>query len=192
MRTLTMLALAPLAIGAEYTIAPVPQTEFRLEVHKTGLMSGKVHVFTYEKYSGLLSFSEGSPEQASVSFTVDNSSIVCRDTWVNEKDKQKIVTVAHESMETEKHPSMSFQSQSISRRSDGGFDVTGRLTIKGIGKPITLKVSMSAEGRNVRFKGEGAIRRKDYGINPRAAIPFGLIGNKEEMPVRFDLVASPK
>ena len=184
--------LAALAAGADYAIAPAPGAQFKLEVLKTGLMSGKVHVFTFEKYSGHVTYDAATPERSTVAFTIDNHSIVCRDTWVDDKDKKKIVDVAHESMETAKHPAMSFQSQTVTRRADGAFDVSGALTIKGIAKPIKLKVAVSAEGGSLRFKGEGAIRRKDYGINPRAAVPFGLIGNKEEMPVHFELVAAPR
>jgi polyisoprenoid-binding protein YceI len=192
MRWIAAILFTLVAAGADYTLAPGPNTKFQLEVHKTGLMSGKVHVFTFEKYTGTLRYTAAAPEQSSVSFTVENNSIVCHDTWVNEKDKIKIVTVAHESMETQKHPQMSFQSQTVVRRADGAFDVTGPLTIKGIAKPVTLRVSVSAEGNGLRVQGKAVLLRKDYGINPRAAVPFGLIGNKEEMPVQFELLATPR
>lgn len=180
------------AAGADYTLAPAPSTKFQLEVHKTGLMSGKVHVFIFERYTGTLSYAPDAPEQSRVSFTVDNQSIVCRDTWVDDKDKVKIVKVAHESMETQRHPQMTFHSQTVARRADGAFDVTGPLTIKGIAKPVTIRVNVSADGRGLRIQGKAVLLRKDYGINPRAAVPFGLIGNKEEMPVQFDLLATPR
>ena len=189
---LCAMSIALAAAAADYTIAPAAGTQFKLEVHKTGLMSGKVHVFTFEKYSGTLRYDESAPEKSSVQFTIDTGSIVCQDTWVNEKDKKKIIEVAGESMDSPKHPQMSFQSQSIARRAGGGYDVTGALTIKGTAKPITIQVKVAAEGQSLRVKGDAIILRKTYGINPRSAVPFGLIGNKEEMPVHFDLVASPR
>lgn len=191
-RWMAAVLLTMVAAGADYTLAPAPNTRFQLEVFKTGLMSGKVHVFTFERYAGTLSYAPGAPEQSRVSFTVDNDSIVCRDTWVDDKDKLKIVKVAHESMETQKHPRMTFQSQTVVRRSDGAFDVTGPLTIKGIAKPVTIRVSVTPDGKGLRLQGKAVLLRKDYGINPRAAVPFGLIGNKEEMPMQFDLLATPQ
>lgn len=192
MRWMTAVLFATIAAGADYTLSPAPNSKFQLEVHKTGLMSGKVHVFTFERYTGTLSYTASQPEKAQVSFTVENNSIVCRDTWVDEKDKVKIVKVAHESMGTEKHPQLSFRSEKVVGREDGTFDVTGPLTIKGLAKPVTIRVSVRTEGNGLRLQGRATILRKDYGINPKAAVPFGLIGNKEEMPVQFDLLATPR
>ena len=192
MRTFLFVLSAALAAGADYTIAPVASARFQLEVHKTGLMSGKVHVFTFEKYSGQLSYNEASPEKSSVNFTIDSGSIVCRDTWVDEKDKKKVVAAALELMDSPKHPELTFRSQSITHRAGGAYDVAGQLSIKGMAKPVTLKVTMAAEGRALRFKGDATILRKDYKIHPPSPVPFGLIGNKEEMPVHFDLVAEPR
>jgi len=192
MRTFLFVLSAALAAGADYTIAPAASARFQLEVHKTGLMSGKVHVFTFEKYSGQLSYNEASPEKSSVSFTIDSGSIVCRDTWVDEKDKKKVVAAALELMDSPKHPELTFRSQSITHRAGGAYDVAGQLSIKGMAKPVTLKVTMAAEGRALRFKGDATILRKDYKIHPPSPVPFGLIGNKEEMPVHFDLVAEPR
>ncbi|MEP7367994.1 MAG: YceI family protein [Acidobacteriota bacterium] len=192
MRAIFFILSVALAAGADYAIAPAAGTKFELQVLKTGFMSGKVHIFTFEKYAGQLSYDEAAPERASVNFTIDTGSIVCRDTWVDEKDKKKVIAVALEMMDSAKHPEMTFHSQSIARRADGGFDVTGPLTIKGVAKPITLKVTVVAEGRALRFKGDGVILRKNYGISPPSPVPFGLIGNKEEMPVHFELIASPR
>jgi len=192
MRTFLFVLSVALAAGADYTIAPAASARFQLEVHKTGLMSGKVHVFTFEKYSGQLSYNEASPEKSSVNFTIDSGSIVCRDTWVDEKDKKKVVAAALELMDSPKHPELTFRSQSITHRAGGAYDVAGQLSIKGMAKPVTLKVTMAAEGRALRFKGDATILRKDYKIHPPSPVPFGLIGNKEEMPVHFDLVAEPR
>ncbi|MBN8729053.1 MAG: YceI family protein [Acidobacteria bacterium] len=192
MRWMAAVFFTLMAAGADYRLAPAPNAKFQLEVQKTGLMSGKVHVFTFERYAGELSYSASAAEQSSVSFTLENNSIVCRDTWVNEKDKVKIVQVAHESMDTAKHPQLSFRSRTVVRRADGDFDVSGPLSIKGIARPITIRVSVTPEGNALRVRGRATILRKDYGVNPKAAVPFGLIGNKEEMPVQFELLATPR
>jgi polyisoprenoid-binding protein YceI len=192
MRAIFFILAVGLAAGAEYTIKPGADSKFELRVLKTGFMSGKVHIFTFEKYAGQLSYDAAAPERSSVNFAIQAESIVCHDTWVDEKDKKKVSAVALETMESEKHPEMTFRSQSIAHRPDGAFDVAGQLTIKGIAKPITLKVTMAMEGRALRFKGDGAILRKNYGISPPSPVPFGLIGNKEEMPVHFEVVAVPR
>jgi len=180
------------ATAAEYSIAPAPGARFQLEVHKTGLMPGKVHVFTFERYSGELHYDEAAPERSTVSFWVENSSLVCHDTWVDEKDKTKILRVAQEAMDSVRHPRMSFRSEKVARRPDGSFDATGPLTIRGIAKPVAIHVTVERSGGTLRLKGSAELRRKDYGVNPPSPVPFGLIGNKDEMPVQFDLRATPK
>lgn len=193
MRRMTAgMLCAFVAMAADFTITPVPGTRFQLEVNKTGLMSGKVHVFTFDRYSGELHYDEAAPERSTVSFTVENRSLACHDTWVDEKDRQKIVRVAHEAMDTEHHPRMTFRSEKVVKRDDGGFDATGPLTIKGIARLAVIRVTVERSGGVLRLKGSAVLRRKDYGVNPPSPVPFGLIGNKDEMPVQFDLRAAPK
>ena len=189
MRTLLWtLALATALHPETYTIQPEPGARFALEVHKTGLMSGKAHIFEYERYSGTLDFDPAKPEAAKIDLTIAASSIVCKDTWVDEKDKKKITQTALDVMQHANYPELKFASTSV-KKSGAGFDVTGTLTIKGIAKPITISVTFKQEAAQWVFTGKSAILRKDYKINPPSPVPFGIIGNKEEMPVHFTLIA---
>ena len=38
--------------AATYRIEPTPESSFTLEVYKTGLWSGRKHVFRFERYRG--------------------------------------------------------------------------------------------------------------------------------------------
>jgi polyisoprenoid-binding protein YceI len=193
MRTSLLFLVSAASLAAEtYTIRPEPGAKFTLEVHKTGLMSGKVHVFEYERYEGQLDLDAARPEAAKIELTIAAASIVCRDTWVDEKDRKKITALALETMQHANHPEMSFVSTAIARRSDGTFDVTGNLTLKGITKPSKIAVTMKQDGVAWVFTGKSTVLRKDYKINPPAPVPFGIIGNKQEMPVAFTLIARPR
>jgi polyisoprenoid-binding protein YceI len=192
MRTLlAILACAGALCAASYTIQPEPGARFALEVHKTGLMSGKVHVFEYERYSGTVEFDPAKPEAARIDLRINAASIVCKDTWIDDKDKKKVVNVALDMMQHANFPELRFTSTNVTRRADGGFDVAGNLTLKGISKPVTVNVTMKQEGAQWEFSGKAVILRKDYKINPPSPVPFGVIGNKEEMPVSFRLMAKP-
>jgi polyisoprenoid-binding protein YceI len=187
---LTLLCAATLP-AATYTIKPEPKAVFNLEVHKTGLYSGKVHVFEYERYSGKLDYDPARPEAAKIDLTIEAASLVCKDTWIDEKDKKKVTEVAFDMMQYANHPELRFTSTSVAKRADGNFDVVGNLTIKGTPKPITVNVTLKPDGAALVFTGKAAIKRKDYKINPPSPVPFGIIGNKEEMPVSFTLIARP-
>jgi polyisoprenoid-binding protein YceI len=184
---ITLLSAAGL-LAETYTIQPEAGSRFGLEVHKTGLMAGKVHVFEFERYAGRLEFDAVRPEAARMELTVAAASIVCQDTWVDAKDKKKVLDVALDMMQHANHPELKFASTAVVRRGEA-FDVTGNLTIKGIPKPITVSVTMKPSGAGWVFTGKAVILRKDYKINPPSPVPFGIIGNKEEMPVSFTLTA---
>ena len=190
MRYLFWIAIcAGTVLGESYSIKPEPGARFSLEVHKTGLMSGKIHVFEYERYAGTLDFDPAKPEAAKIDLTIAAASLVCRDTWIDDKDKKKVTDVALDMMQQAKYPELHFVSTGVTRRADGSFDVTGNLTLKGITKPVTVAVSMKQDGNHWIFTGKGSVQRKDYKINPPSPVPFGIIGNKEEMPVNFTLMA---
>jgi len=188
MRWIPALLSGAAAFGAVYDIGPAPGAEFKLHVLKTGLMAGKVHVFTYEQYSGRLDYDESEPAKSSVLIEIEAASIVCRDTWVSAKDKVKITALAREMMDAARHPRMTFRSTSVTLRPDGAYDVRGVLTLKGISRPVTVKVSALAEGPNLRLKGSAVVLRRDFNVKPPTP-PFGVINNKEEMPVEFNLLA---
>jgi polyisoprenoid-binding protein YceI len=86
---------------------------------------------------------------------------------------------------------LQFRSTSVAKRESGKFEVQGVLTIKGISKPVSVSVSVHPQDGGLRIEGVSKVIRKDFKIDPRAAIPFGLVGNKEEMPVSFTLLAKP-
>lgn len=191
MRCLSLVLAGLPLLAADYRIAPAPGAHFKLEVLKTGLLSGKIHVFVYEKYSGTLTYDPARPEQTQVDFRIEANSIVCQDTWIGDKDKRKVTEVALETMEASRYPYLQFRSTSVSKRENGKFEVQGMLTIKDISKPVSVTASVQPEDGGWRIVGTSKVLRKDFKIDPRAAIPFGLVGNKEEMPVSFSLLAKP-
>jgi polyisoprenoid-binding protein YceI len=119
-----------------------------------------------------------------VKLDIDASSIRCLDTWVSEKDRQKILRVAtHDILGTPQHPSIRFRSQAVEQKDDAHYMVRGRLTIRGLEKPNDFVVSRAESNRS---SGEARVRLKDFGLSPPSA--FGLIGTKDEMVFTFQFV----
>jgi polyisoprenoid-binding protein YceI len=185
------LALTAACAAAPYTIQPEPGSVVEMEVHKTGFMRGKVHVFHFIRYEGRLDYDKAKPEASQIELTIQAASIVCQDDWIDAKDKKKVTDVALDMMQHANHPQLRFVSKSIAKRADGGYDVAGDLTIKDTTKPITVMVTMEDRGDHLVFTGTATILRKNYNINPPSPVPFGLVGNKDEMPFRFALLAKP-
>jgi polyisoprenoid-binding protein YceI len=183
---------AAIAICAAAMWGDVPGDEFRLVsdagpalnlyVEKTGFLSGRKHHFTFERFDGIVRMKAGKPQ---VVLTVESGSIVCRDTWVSEKDRVKIVRTALEDLlAAAEHPLVRFESTEVIRSGDDQFRVSGALTIRATTKPLTVVMRQSGSV----YSGEARFRMTDYKLKPPSAA-LGLVGTKDEMVLTFRLRA---
>lgn len=184
---------APLCLAAgtpAYVIEPSPGDRFALEVEKTGLMSGKKHLFLFERYHGRLEYDAAAPERSSVELVLESASIVCKDTWVTPKELGKIQRAALEDMlAAERYRWITFSSTAVRQEHDGKFELVGNLTIRDRTVPAVVTVQRSGgEGGLLRFRGHAVVRLKDYGLKPPSAL-LGAIGTKNEMRVEFEVTA---
>ena len=190
MRLLLAIPLTVTLVAQTYEIRPAAGSRVALEVFKTGLLSGKKHLFLFEKYSGKLHFDASAPERSRVELTIETASIVCKDTWIGEKDIRKVMETAtgREMLEVARYPAMRFVSTAVTRSGDG-FEVRGGLTIRGQEHGVIVTVTMKPQGDGLQFNGKSEVRLKDYGLKPPSAA-LGAIGTRNEMPVEFSVVAT--
>ena len=100
--------------GAETAIVQLRAAasgRMELTVEKTGLLSGKKHLFTFSKYQGTLRFDWETPQASTVEFTIGAGTIQCRDTWLSAKHLGKVQQYAvKEMLDAEEHPQIYFRS----------------------------------------------------------------------------------
>lgn len=98
-------------------------------------------------------------------------------------------------LDIENHPTMSFKTGGV--RVDGGdYLVDGDLTIKGVTRPITLKVEFNGIGEDpwggtrAGFSAATTINRKDWGIefNVPLAGDKALLGDKVDLQLEVQAV----
>jgi polyisoprenoid-binding protein YceI len=191
MRTALLTGIVALA-GAlrlqaqEIPLRPSPGSALNLYVEKTGLLSGKKHHFTFERFDGTLYADPRAPEMSRVAIRIEAPSIVCRDTWVSDKDKIKITKTALEDMlAASKYSTISFQSTRITSSAAGRFKVEGLLTIRDKSNPVTVAVEQTGE----TYTGEARFRLTSFGLKPPSTA-LGLIGTKDEVTFTFKLPAT--
>lgn len=176
------------AVGAQttsYKIEPSEQGRFELKVYKTGLYSGKVHIFVFDRYEGTFEYDPAAPNQANVDFTVESDSIRCLDDWVSEKERGKILKEARGNMlAVDQHPVLRFQADGLTPASDGGFTAAGRLTIRDQTRNVQVTVEYIPIADGAGLRGSAVVSLEDFGLDPPSAA-FGLIGTKSEMDVEF-------
>ena len=194
----TRISLFVLAAGAlcaqpaHYELRPAHGSRFALTVEKTGLLSGKKHIFEFQRFTGRVLFDRAAPNRSQVELTIDAASATCKDSWVSDKDRSKILAFMRRDMlDVERHPRLTFRSSSVVMKGDRSFEVAGNLVVRGIDKPAKVSVIIDdGQGTLQSVNGQAVVRLKDYGLKPPKAA-LGAIGTKDEMTVEFQLVPLP-
>ena len=134
---------------------------------------------------GAIAFNEASPEQSSVTFTIQAASI---DTGTPDRDAH---LRSADFFHVDEHPTITFTSTAIRARGGNEFDVTGDLTMRGVTRRITLPVTFLGTAKDpwgnqkIGFETETTINRKDYGLTWNAALETGgfLVGDEVKISV---------
>ncbi len=135
---------------------------------------------TFKKFDAQVAFDPKKPEGGSVVLHIDTASagfgIPMSDA---ELPKAPWFDAAH-------FPQATFQSSAIKALGDGKFEMTGKLTIKGTAKSVTVPVGIAPAGGNQAVAtGSFTIQRLDYKIGDGEWTDTSMVAN--EVQVRFKL-----
>jgi polyisoprenoid-binding protein YceI len=184
------------AQAVTYSIRPVAESRFVLEVFKSKLWEGRKHTFIFDRFTGDLRFDQKSPEKSAVRLVIESRSARCVDDWVKPSQIRDIERAAvQETMAAATYPKMTFESTAITTTtSPDKYEVLGLLTIRGQARKVKLAVETSPRGDGIWVKGSARVRLSEFGLKP----PHGVvgvslfIGTKDEMNVVFELLAARK
>jgi polyisoprenoid-binding protein YceI len=96
-------------------------------------------------------------------------------------DKEKIAgQIREDVLHSSKFPAATFRSTSVSKRADGGFDITGDLTLHGTTKPIQARSELSGGRQQVEL----TVHQPDFGITPYKAM-LGTLKIQPDVKIRI-------
>jgi polyisoprenoid-binding protein YceI len=102
---------------------------------------------------------------------------------LSDADKEKIASqIQNEVLETGAHPKATFSSTKVARRPDGGYSITGDLTLHGTTRPINAETRVEG-GKQVA---EVQLNQPDFGVVPFKAM-MGTLKVKPEVRVRISI-----
>ena len=93
------------------------------------------------------------------------------------------------------HPKIRFKSTRIEAKGDNEYDVEGLISIRGVEKPITLRVEYLGTSKNPYGKtvaglsARGTVNRKDFGVNFNAVLETGGVAISEKVNLEIDAQA---
>ena len=143
----------------------------------------------FRDFSGTFSGDPSNPTDASVDITIDAASIDTREA------QRDVHLRSADFFQTDRFPDITFTSTKVVPDGDH-LDVTGLLTVRGVTKTVTLRVTPEGRakdpwgGERVGFSATTAINRKDFGLTWNQALETGgvLVGDEVKISVGIQLV----
>jgi polyisoprenoid-binding protein YceI len=97
--------------------------------------------------------------------------------------------------DAENHPKLTFRSTRVERDGDD-FKMVGDLTIRGVTKTVTWKLTFDGTGKDpwgnerIGFTAETKINRREYGLTWNAALETGgvLVGDEVKIAVHLEAI----
>ncbi|HUP69922.1 MAG TPA: YceI family protein [Acidimicrobiales bacterium] len=139
-----------------------------------GAKIGHDLVLEAKKWNGTLNLDADNPSASSVEITVDLNSLEIVNASggvkpLSDKDRADIAKNIEKTLDTAKHPNVTFKSTSVSG-SEPNVTVNGDLTIKGQTKPATLTVTADGD----KLTGKTSVVQTEFGIKPFSAMMGAL------------------
>ena len=145
---------------------------------------------SFARWSGTIQAPDGDFSKATVSVTIDASSI---DTGVADRDAH---LKSPDFLDVAQHPELRFVAKRVEPRSAGEVDVVGDLTIKGTAREVVLRVEQHGQAKdpwgNVRaaFTAKTSIDRKDFGLAWNQVLETGgvMVGDRVDIEAEIEAV----
>ena len=140
----------------------------------------------FKTYDAQIDFDEATKSFKTFSANVNTASV---DTGIEKRDEH---LRSDDFFASEKFPKMTFVMKSYQADGNEG-KMKGNLTIRGISKPVILKVEdLALMGNKVGFALEGKINRTDFDLKWNKAIELGGVAVSEEVKIKVDVEAAIK
>lgn len=136
----------------------------------------------FRRFPTQLRFDPEQPASAAATLEIDLASIDTGSPEANEEVASKAW------FNTKAHPTARFVSTTIRPLGGERFEVTGKLTIKGITREVTAPATFRQTGNQGLFAGSFTLKRADFNIGEGMWADFGTVAN--EIQVRFRISAS--
>ena len=160
------------------------QSKLTVFVYKSGLFSGFAddHIIDVAIAGGTIS--DTAP--LAVTMNVRAAELRVRDPNLSASKRDEVQTrmVGPQVLDVQKFPSITFESTAVEPNGADRWTVTGRLTIHGQTRPVTVATTRA----NGRYRGTVTLKQRDFGITP-ISIAGGTVKVKDELKVEFDIVA---
>ena len=129
----------------------------------------------FEEMSGTIDYDKNSPENSKLNLVIKVASIA---TGNGMRDKKALT---EEWFHEAKFPTINFVSSSLVK-TDKGYNISGKLTMKGVTKNIVIPSTLVDSGGKIVFKGNFSVNRLDFGVGKKSEVVPSIMKIKFEVP----------
>lgn len=165
----------------------IDQTHSRIGFVARHAMVTKVRG-SFNEFEGSAYIDAENPSASKTQLTITAASI---DTGNGDRDAH---LRSNDFFDMQNYPEISFVSTDV-EGVDGGYRITGDLTIKGATNPVTVDFEYTGTAvdpygnTRVGFEGATTVNRRDWGVNWNAALETGGVLVGEKIVLEFDVSA---
>ena len=141
----------------------------------------------FVKFAGTITVVRGHLERSAIDATIDVDSIHTAD------EKRDAHLKSPDFFDAAQFGTITFKSTSWKKAGDDAFDVAGNLTLHGVTKPVTLKVTLLGFGPGMQgaqlsgWEAATTIRKADFGLTGPAFLGAAL-GNDVQISLAIEAV----
>jgi polyisoprenoid-binding protein YceI len=138
----------------------------------------------FKSYSALLCLGEKAPAQDRLQVQVDVDSV---DTGLPEMDE---ALKGEDFFDAARSPKAVFVSDSVKAVSPGHYSVSGKLSLHGVTKPVSVPFTWvpAADGKSARLEAKFTLKRLDYGIGKGEWSDTQWVGDPVELAFAVSFV----
>ncbi len=204
-KAFTMALLAPIAASAQeattYQLDPAGSDLYvviRYDRESLASGMGHDHVIAARTFDGTVTWpAEGASGcEVDISFPVSElvvdpgrsrSQMGLDDNTISDKDKDKLKKNmwGKSQLYASNFPRISFRATSCSG-SGSSVTVKGEISVRGVGKAISVPMTVSADGSSFSARGSFKLTHADFGFSPYVA-PLGVLRNQESLEFLIDV-----
>jgi len=171
------------------------ESRMTVQVGTAGLFKvfGHEHNIEVRGLAGRVEWSPEVPGSSRFVLEVDAASLSVADEELSEKDRARVQSdMETQALALPENPKIVFESTEVRvEKSEGAnrrLKLRGRLSLRGVTKPIEVPVTLGVVEGRLTAKGEMDLESKDWGV-PQISAVGGSVKTKEELTLAFEIVA---
>jgi polyisoprenoid-binding protein YceI len=180
-------SLSLLAAGPRTFTAEPERSRATIDVGKAGAFSfaGHTHEVEAPLASGVVHYDAEMPSRSDVRLEFNAAAMRVTGKGESPDDVPKVqqTMLGEQVLDVRKFPTITFESTSVNAKNE----VTGKLTIHGVTRPVTALVALKVDGSTLTAMGKFAIKQSDFGIKPISI--GGVVKVKDELALSFTISA---